>query len=138
MIRYFSCTDGFIGVTDECPRGMKELAYAGRGPLPGQGIESVCDQAYARNQLKKIQQVAAEDVPNDWFAAIGLEERQEPEPEPRTVELVIQFPWEGRKKKKKCAKPGTRRYRREQIRWWIALAISAAITWYIVFVWQYR
>lgn len=135
-MRYFRNEDGFIGVTDECPRGMKELVYAGRGPLPGQGIESVCDQAYARNQLEKIQQVAAEDVPDDWFAAIGLEER--PEPEPRTVELVIQFPWEGRRKKRKPSRPGTRRYWREQIRWWIALAISVAITWYIVFVWQYQ
>ncbi len=131
MIRYFRCENGFIGVTPHCPQGMQGLVYVGRGPLPGKGIESVCKQGYARNQLQKLPRIHAEEVPEAWFEAIGLEKRSMSEP--RTVELVIQLPWEGRKKKS-----GHRRYRQEQLRFWLALAIGVTVAWYIVFVWQYR
>jgi len=132
-MRYFHCEDGFIGVTNQCPKGMKGLVYVGRGPQPGQGIESVGEQEYSRNQLEKLKRVPAEDVPDDWFAAIGLEQC----PEPRTVELVIQFPWENRNKRKP-AKPGSRRRRQERTVFCIALAISVMVACYVVFVWQYQ
>jgi hypothetical protein len=58
--------------------------------MPGKGIQTIHEQAYAECQLAKLQQVDACDVPNAWFDAIGLEKR--PIIEPRTVELDVEFP----------------------------------------------
>ena len=83
---YFRTDDGFLGVTNESPKGMEGLVFAGRGPQPGQGIESVHEQGYAKNQLDRMKRIEADDVPDDWFVVIGLEKRipkPPPEPTPR-------------------------------------------------------
>lgn len=81
-MQYFKGENGYVGLTGECPKGMDGAIYMGRGPVRGFGIESVCEQPYPVAQLQKMEQVKPEDVPDDWFDAIGLEERPEPEPEP--------------------------------------------------------
>lgn len=140
MIHYYRCEDGYVGVTEESPKGLRSLVCAGRGPLPGKGIESVCEQGYAINQLDKMEKIAADDVPNDWFAAIGYEKRLPPEPEPHVVPVTIELPGD-RLRRMILAKPGTAdhdRWRRDRVVFWVALAISLAVWWWIVFVWQYR
>jgi len=85
-IRYFKEGTGFIGVTTVTPKGpLRGLVFAGRGPIPGKGIKTVHEQGYAECMLAKLQPVSALDVPDDWFDAIGLEQRK-----PRTVEVVIE------------------------------------------------
>jgi len=78
---YFRNKSGYLGVTKQSPAGMKGLIFIGRGPQEGGGIESVCEQGYPLDSLKRMERVKAADVPDDWFAAIGLE-KPEPKPEP--------------------------------------------------------
>jgi hypothetical protein len=84
--RYFRDGSGYIGVTTVTPKGpLHGLVFSGRGPILGKGIESIHEQGYAKCVLAKLQPVSALDVPDDWFDAIALEQR-----EPRTVEVVIE------------------------------------------------
>jgi len=143
---YFRCENGYVGITDESPAGMKGFVFAGRGPRPGKGIESVCEQGYARNQLDKLEKVKSDDVPNEWFAAIGLEKRL-PKPKPISVPesedvmyLTIELPGD-RLRKKMLAKRGTPayyRWKKEEVQFWVLLAICAVVSWYLTFhVWKF-
>ena len=138
---YFRCEDGFVGVTDESPKGMGGMVFAGRGPLPGQGLDSVREQAYGINQLYKMEKIRADDVPDDWFAMIGYERRVKPEPIPEqnVVPITIELPGD-RLRRKILAEPGApehSQWQKEQLQFWILLAISAAISWYLTFfVWK--
>lgn len=55
---------------------MKGVVFVGRG---SNNIETVKEQVFAKNQLDKLTQVEAKDVPDVWFKAIGYEKR-EPSP----------------------------------------------------------
>jgi len=81
-IAYFRYKDGYLGVTHQSPAGMKGVIFVGRGPREGKGIESVCEQAYPHNCLERLKRVDAAEVPDDWFAAIALENRS-PKPTPK-------------------------------------------------------
>jgi len=82
-VAYFRYKGGYLGVTDQSPAGMKGVIFVGRGPLEGKGIESVCEQAYPRNCLERMERVDAAEVPDDWFAAVALEKRpSKPAPNP--------------------------------------------------------
>ena len=89
---------GYLGLTEESPNGFKGVVFVGRGPQPGRGPESVSEQAYAVDQLRRLERV----VPAEWMAAIGYEEpvvvepcKPEPEPEPEEIIVYdIRFPWE--------------------------------------------
>ena len=88
---------GYLGVTDESPKGFQGVVFVGCGPQPGGGPETVAEQAYAVDQLRRLKQVDPRDVPAEWMEAIGYEEpvvaELEPEPEEVTV-YDIRFPWE--------------------------------------------
>ena len=90
--------DGYLGVTEESPRGFRGIIFVGRGPDPGGGPETVYEQAYAADQLRRLERVDPRDVPAEWMEAIGYEEPVEPyEPEPEPEEITvydIRFPWE--------------------------------------------
>ena len=93
---------GYLGVTEESPKGFQGVVFVGCGPRPGGGHETVHEQAYAIDQLRRLERVEACDVPADWMEAIGYEEpvvvepyEPEPEPEPEEVTVYdIRFPWE--------------------------------------------
>lgn len=92
-ITYFRVDTGYIAVTTESPKGFKDIVFVGKGPKPGGGPDTVVEQAWAVNQLQGFEKVKADDVPDDWFAAFGYEQRQpkpeptpEPAPEPEPVE----------------------------------------------------
>ena len=93
---------GYLGVTDESPKGFQGVVFVGSGPRPGGGSETVHEQAYAPDQLRRLEQVEAGDVPAEWMEAIGYEEpvvvepyKPEPEPEPEEIIVYdIRFPWE--------------------------------------------
>jgi hypothetical protein len=75
-MRYFKTEDGgYVGLTGQCPREALGFVFLGRGPIRGFGVESVCDRPYTDKDLAKMSMVNAGDVPEDWFKAIGLEER---------------------------------------------------------------
>lgn len=134
-MRYFRYENGYVGVTEECPRGLKGLVFVGRGPRPGGGVESVYEQAYAINQLEKMERVAADEVPDDWFAAIGLEQRPS-----NVMEVTIELPGD-RLRRMILAKPGTKehaRWREDRALYAFAAILSFALWWWIVFVWQYQ
>lgn len=88
---------GYLGVAEESPKGFTGVVFVGRGPLPGGGPETVSEQAYATDQLRRLRRVEPCDVPAEWMEAIGYEEpvvvEPEPEPEEGTV-YDIHFPWE--------------------------------------------
>lgn len=137
---YFRDGNGFLGVTNESPMGMQGTVFAGRGPQPGQGIESVREQAYAKNQLDKMDRVEADDVPDDWFAAIGYEKRipkPEPQPEENVTYLTMELPGD-RLRRKILAKPGTRDHDRwkEERREYAIAAIITAIVMYCLYAWR--
>ena len=91
---------GYLGVTEESPEGFTGVVFVGRGPLPGGGPETVSEQGYATDQLRRLRRVEPCDVPTEWMEAIGYEEPvvvepYEPEPEPDEVTVYdIRFPWE--------------------------------------------
>lgn len=137
-VAYFRTADGFIGVTDESPKGMKNVVFAGRGPLSGKGIESVCDQAYATTQLEKLERVESSAVPDEWLCAIGLAQRTksppEPIPEPLALPITIELPGD-RLRARILAKPGTPGYNRrnkEALKTLVMFALSFAIAWYLI------
>ncbi len=74
MISYFKTPKGYIGVTSQSPQGMKGVVFIGRGS--DNGPAGVKEQAYAKNQLAKFTPVKADEVPDEWFTAIGYEKRQ--------------------------------------------------------------
>jgi hypothetical protein len=89
---------GYLGVTGESPKGFRGIIFVGRGPEPGGGPETVHEQAYAMDQLGRLDRVDPCDVPAEWMETIGYEEPvepYEPEPEPEEVTVCdIRFPWE--------------------------------------------
>jgi|GEM_PF-6975961 len=91
---------GYLGVTDESPKGFQGVVFVGCGPQPGGGPETVAEQAYAVDQLQRLEPIAPRDVPAEWMEAIGYEEPvepYEPEPESQPEEITvydIRFPWE--------------------------------------------
>jgi hypothetical protein len=92
---------GYLGVTEESPKGFTGVVFVGRGPQPGGGPETVSEQAYATDQLRRLRRVEPCDVPAEWMEAIGYEEpvvvEPEPDPEPDAEEVTvydIRFPWE--------------------------------------------
>lgn len=93
---------GYLGATEESPKGFKGVVFVGRGPQPGGGPEAVTEQAYAANQLRRLEPVDPCDVPAEWIEAIGYEEPvvvepRQPEPEPEREEVTVydvRFPWE--------------------------------------------
>jgi len=89
---------GYLGVTDESPKGFRGVIFVGRGPEPGGGPETVHEQGYATDQLGRLDRVDPWDVPAEWMEAIGYEapvEPCEPGPEPEEVTVYdIRFPWE--------------------------------------------
>jgi len=91
---------GYLGVTGESPKGFRGIIFVGRGPEPGGGPETVHEQAYATDQLGRLDRVDPWDVPAEWMETIGYEEPvepYEPEPEPEREEVTvydIRFPWE--------------------------------------------
>lgn len=80
---YLDENGGYHGVTDESPVGFSHVVYAGKGPKLGDPANSdtMVEQAYPVEQLKKWELVKPADVPDAWFYAIGYEKR-EPAPEP--------------------------------------------------------
>ena len=76
--------DGYHGVTDECPVGFANVAYVGKGPntLGRTDIHDIHEQAYGVARLKRWGLVDPIDVPDEWFDAIGYEQRPAPDPQP--------------------------------------------------------
>jgi len=91
---------GYLGVTGESPKGFRGIIFVGRGPEPGGGPETMHEQAFATDQLGRLDRVDPWDVPAEWMEAIGYEEPvepYEPESEPEHEEVTvydIRFPWE--------------------------------------------
>lgn len=145
MITYYKTGDGYVGITNQSPKGLKGLVFVGKGSE--KGIESISEQCYAINQLEKLEKIEARDVPDDWFAAIGLEKRPEPEPVlnmeptyiPTYTPITIQFPGDSLRRRLR-ANPNTQEYKqalKEAIEGWIYLIIGFAVSWYIVnYIWK--
>jgi hypothetical protein len=76
-VTYYEDADGsFHGVTDEYPKGHKNILCIGQGPEPWEGIETVGERLYSPTDLKQcFTEVEAADVPDEWFEALGYEER---------------------------------------------------------------
>lgn len=92
MTRCFEYENGYIGVTSKSPKGMKGVIFIGRGPNPREGIESVCEQPYARNRLERLKEVKEKDVPDDWYMAIGYGKPRDVEPRlDPSVNLDVDF-----------------------------------------------
>ena len=70
---YFLTPEGYVGLTDESPKGFRGVVFVGRGPRGG-GPETVCEQAFTVKD--DWQQVSANEVPDEWFEAIGYDERE--------------------------------------------------------------
>ena len=89
---------GYLGVTEDSPKGFKGIVFVGRGSEPGGGPETVHEQGYAADQLRRLEQIEPWDVPAEWMEAIGYEapvEPYKPESEPEEVTVYdIRFPWE--------------------------------------------
>lgn len=149
-ITYYRYRDGYLGVTDQSPTGMKGVIFVGRGPLEGKGIESVCEQAYPRNCLERMERIGGAEVPDDWFAAIGLERRPPkaapppsqpappPNPEAPTLpelsprpETPPTFPYELRPPRLTTARgkrhPEVDRF----VRQWMFVTIIVMVLWWI-------
>jgi hypothetical protein len=126
MIHYYKTPDGYVGITDEYPRGLKDVIFIGRGPTHGKGIDTVHEQAYSRRDLQGWTKVAK--VPLEWREAIGLEES-------RTTELVIEWPWE-RLRQRILAKAGTpehEQWKEERVPYIIITIIALVIAYWTTF-----
>lgn len=143
-ISYFQDSGGYLAVTPETPKGpLHGIVYVGRGPtIPGR-IDSIQEQAYAKDVLLKLTRVSALDVPDEWIEALGYEkprpkatpEPAPPAPEPHATEIVIELPGD-RVRRMIRAPRGTADYFRVQRKWKlnaVLVAISAAIAWWLVF-----
>jgi hypothetical protein len=126
MTDYYETPNGFVGISDEYPRGMKGVIFIGRGPKPGGGIGSVHEQAYGANEIRKWKRV--DRVPPEWMEAIGYEEQT-------VTELVIDMPGDNLRRKMN-AKPGTRDYeewQKEKVPLVIIAIVAALISWWHTF-----
>ena len=85
---YHDTTGGYHGVTDESPDGFAHVIYAGKGPntpAPWTNIHDIVERAYSVSTLRKWTLVEPDDVPDEWFNAIGYEKREPVAPEPDVV-----------------------------------------------------
>jgi len=125
-VTYYKTPEGYVGLTNDSPRGFKGIIFVGKGPKGG-GPETVCEQAYPTTQMKDWEEMDALAVPDDWFEAIGYEERVKPvapQPEAEEMKLEIVFPWEG---------PRPEAPKRSKKVAWIGLAACAyVILWVII------
>lgn len=89
MARYYRIPGGFIAVTDEGPKKgpMKGLVLVGRGPKPGGGPETACEQAFAITELQKLCSVRLDEVPDPWLVALGYDDP----PTPPVEEIRVDF-----------------------------------------------
>jgi hypothetical protein len=116
-ITYYRTPEGYVGLTDESPRGFKGVIFVGRGPKGG-GPETVCEQGYVPGT--GWEQVDASEVPDEWIEALGYEQRPL-QPEPDRMRMEILFPWE------EPSKP------RITIAFWASLlAMSLCLLWQIL------
>jgi len=75
--KYYRRGAQYLALTGESPKGFKDVVFICRiGDSPGDIREEVVDQ----NRLRDWEEVPSKEVPDDWFAAFGLEKRKEPKP----------------------------------------------------------
>lgn len=72
-MRYYVDNDGeYTEVTDECPRGFKDVLFIARdGRKIGKKVE-LFDTALSSKQLQEMTEVAIADVPEDYAKAFGI------------------------------------------------------------------
>lgn len=78
-ITYYRTELGYIAVTDESPKGFKDVLFIGRGgPL-----DDIEETAFEVHQLRKLKPVDRCDVPEVWLEALGYDhfEREPDEPD---------------------------------------------------------
>jgi len=76
-ITYYKTSEGYVALTTRCPAGFQDVVFVGRGPKGG-GPETVCEQGFSPSG--DWVEIPAEEVPDDWFEALGYEKRPESEP----------------------------------------------------------
>lgn len=71
--KYYRRGEEFLALTGESPKGFKGVLFVClKGDSPGDIKEDVVD----KNRLREWKKVPADEVPEDWFAAFGLEKRK--------------------------------------------------------------
>lgn len=88
--KYYRSGEEYLALTGESPKGFKGVLFVClTGGSPGDIKEDLVDE----NRLKGWEHVPDKEVPDDWFAAFGLEKREQtptPEqPEPRADVPVL-------------------------------------------------
>lgn len=86
-IAYFKTDTGYIAVTDESPKGFKDVLYVGKGG----SINKIEEQVFEISQLRKLTKVNLKDVPDAWLLALGYDHPPMPKPEPKPAP-VEEFP----------------------------------------------
>ncbi|REJ65666.1 MAG: hypothetical protein DWQ31_17150 [Planctomycetota bacterium] len=126
---------GYLGITTETAMGG--TVFVGRGPDRDGGPDTVREQAYHVNQLKRMTKVDPRDVPDQWMVAIGYEEPRvepiepvipwQPEREPEEITVYdIRFPWEV------PSRPATTEQRRFASNMLAAGVVLGILWWFIL------
>jgi hypothetical protein len=74
-ITYYRTPDGYAGLTDQSPRGFQGLVFVGRGPKISGDPDSIEEQGFVPS--KEWVKIPADQVPDEWFDAIGYGARDE-------------------------------------------------------------
>jgi len=75
-VTYYRDTSGdYHGITDKCPKGFNGVVFIGRGPERSTMFESVIERVYVPKTMATWVRVAAAEVPDEWFDAIGYQKR---------------------------------------------------------------
>jgi hypothetical protein len=78
-VAYFQTGMGYVAVTDESPKGFKDVLYVGKGgPL-----DKIEEQVFEATQIRRLTKVALKDVPDAWLLALGYDYPPMPAPEPK-------------------------------------------------------
>jgi hypothetical protein len=77
---YFAQGTGFIAVTDKSPKDFAGVLFIGKGGLT---LDSISEQVFAPADVKKLQPVPKDGMPDEWLLAFGYDKpAKKPEPKP--------------------------------------------------------
>jgi hypothetical protein len=77
-IKYFQTEYGYLAVTNERPRGFKDVLFIGKSGTDPLKVEEV---VIASEQLNGLPEIAKADMPAAWVLAFGYESPIMPQPE---------------------------------------------------------
>ena len=85
---YFAQGTGFIAVTDKSPKDFAGVLFIGKGGLT---LDSISEQVFAPADVKALQPVPKDGMPEDWLLAFGYDKPAK-KPQPKPVKPVKPAP----------------------------------------------